>query len=297
VRDPELAKAIEKTQSKHTFSKVEFETAHDLDRRTISARVSVLPQPEQNDQNPPGFLAILNDITELRQLETMRRDFVANVSHELKTPLASIKAYAETLRLGAINDKQKNIKFVKEIEKQAEVLHQQILDLLQIARIESGKEVWDIEPVDINRQCEQVVARFSKLAEDSNLTIETNLSDEFPQARADVEGLATILNNLVTNSLNYTPAGGKITVSTHYRGNSAIAEIADTGIGIEAEHQTRIFERFYRVDKARSRDNGGTGLGLAIVKHLAQSFGGSVELESEIGKGTRIRIRLPKFVT
>ena len=297
VRDPELAKAIEKTQSKHTFSKVEFETAHDLDRRTISARVSVLPQPEQNDQNPPGFLAILNDITELRQLETMRRDFVANVSHELKTPLASIKAYAETLRLGAINDKQKNIKFVKEIEKQAEVLHQQILDLLQIARIESGKEVWDIEPVDINRQCEQVVARFSKLAEDSNLTIETNLSDEYPQARADVEGLATILNNLVTNSLNYTPAGGKITVSTHYRGNSAIAEIADTGIGIEAEHQTRIFERFYRVDKARSRDNGGTGLGLAIVKHLAQSFGGSVELESEIGKGTRIRIRLPKFVT
>ena len=294
LRDPDLAKAVENTQSEQSFSKTEFQMAHD--NRTISARVSVLPQTEESEPTRFGYLVVLNDITELRHLENMRRDFVANVSHELKTPLASIKAYAETLRLGAINDQQKNIKFVEEIEEQAEFLHQQILDLLQIARIESGKEAWDIEPLDLNHECEQVAIRFSRLAEGNELAIETRLSKEQPKARADLEGLTTILNNLITNALNYTPAGGKITMSTFYEGNSAVIEVADTGIGINSEHQTRIFERFYRVDKARSRDKGGTGLGLSIVKHLVQAFAGSVELESEIGKGSSFRIRLPKFV-
>lgn len=294
VRDPELAKAVEKTQSKQTFSKTEFQLGQD--DRTISARVSVLPRTEETEQAIPGFLVVLNDITELRHLENMRREFAANVSHELKTPLASIKAYAETLRLGAINDQKNNMKFVEEIEEQAEFLHQQILDLLQIARVESGKEAWDIEPVNLNHECEQVAARFAKLAQGSELTIELQLSDQTPKARADLEGLTTILNNLTANAVNYTPAGGTVTISTSYDGNSAVVEVIDTGLGISDEHQTRIFERFYRVDKARSRDKGGTGLGLSIVKHLAQAFGGSVELESELGKGACFRIRLPKFV-
>lgn len=298
VRKPELSKAITKTQSEQTFTVTEFAITHDEhERRTISARVSALPQTEATEQGPPGFLVVLNDITELRQLETMRQDFVANVSHELKTPLASIKAYAETLRLGAINDPNINIKFIKEIEENAEFLHQQILELLQIARIESGNEVWDITPVNLNDQSQQAQLRFAKLAHDGELEIETHLSDQQPQTRADADGVATILNNLIANAIHHTPPGGTVSVATYYEGNFAVLEVKDTGIGIAAEHQTRVFERFYRVDKARSRDVGGTGLGLSIVKHLAQSFGGNVELQSAPQNGTTFRIRLPKFVT
>lgn len=296
VRDPELAAAIEKTQSEKTFTKTEFQITKDMNRRTISARASVLPNQTPDENEVPGVVIVLNDITAIQQLENMRRDFVANVSHELKTPLSSIKAYAETLKLGAINDKERNIAFVERIEEQAEFLNKQIQDLLQIARIESGREVWDIQPVDLNREIENCLSQFSKLADDGEIELKTELSDEQPMARADVEGITTILNNLVANALSYTPNGGVVVVTTSYVANSAVIEVADTGIGIAPEHQARVFERFYRVDKARSRDKGGTGLGLSIVKHLAQSFGGSVEIESELGQGSTFRIRLPKFV-
>ena len=296
VRNPELSAAVEKTQTGRTFSKTDFQIVTDTSRRTISARVSVLPNEAQSDDQKPGVVIVLHDITELRQLENMRRDFVANVSHELKTPLASIKAYAETLRLGALNDKTRNIQFVEQIESQADFLNQQIQDLLQLARVESGNEVWDISPVDLNEACGNCKARFKELAQNRKIELNLQLSDAQPHARADAEGLATILNNLVTNALNYTPEGGTVTVATDYRGNSAVIEITDTGIGIAPEHHARIFERFYRVDKARSRDKGGTGLGLSIVKHLVQSFGGGVELKSEVGQGTTFRIQLPKYI-
>jgi len=239
---------------------------------------------------------VLNDITDLRQLELMRQDFAANVSHELKTPLASIRAYAETLKMGAINDKEKNVQFVEEIERQADFLNVQIQDLLQIARIESGNHVWDIESVDLNEEIRRCINKFEPLAANGKVELEFTPSDQNPRARADVEGIQTLLGNLVSNALSYTPAGGVVTVAGYYLDDSAVLEVSDTGIGIAPEHHARIFERFYRVDKARSRDKGGTGLGLSIVKHLAQSFGGNVEFESEPGKGTCFRIKLPKFV-
>lgn len=302
VRAPELVAAIEKTQNERTFTITEFQISSFDQRRTISARVSVLPNETVADEEPdetemPGVVVVLHDITELRQLENMRRNFVANVSHELKTPLASIKAYAETLKLGAINDQQKNMQFVEQIELQADFLNQQIQDLLQLARLESGQAALDIQRVNLNHESEQCVARFAELARTNRIKLTTKPGDPPPLARADVEGLATVLNNLVTNALNYTPAGGDVCVSTFYDGNSAVVEVADTGIGIAMEHQPMIFQRFYRVDKARSRDKGGTGLGLSIVKHLVLSFGGSVELESKPGKGTKFRVRLPKFAT
>lgn len=287
VRIPELAQAIEKTQLQRTFSKTEFKTISGS-QRTLKARVSILANEEK-----PGVAIVLHDVTELRQLETMRQDFVANVSHELKTPLASIKAYAETLRLGALHDNDKNMQFVEQIEFQAELLNQQILDLLQLARVESGKKTFTITDFEINPICEASYQQFAEIAAERKLDFQLNLTQPSPVINADMKSIETIVKNLVVNAIHYTPENGSITIATYNKNDSAVIEVKDTGIGIAQDQQKRVFERFYRVDKARSRDMGGTGLGLAIVKHLAQSNGGSVHLESRLGKGSCFEIHLP----
>ncbi len=287
VRIPPLRQAIEKTQLQRTFSKVEYQT-YDDPQRTISARVSSLaPDPQ------PGVAIVLHDVTELRQLEAVRRDFVANVSHELKTPLASIKAYAETLRLGALHDQEKNLEFLGQIEHQAQLLDAQIHDLLRLAKVESGQAVFDIVSLPVLPLCQHAVQTHA--AEAKARGIHLVLSEMGPElkVKADADGITTILNNLITNAIRYTPSGGTVTVSAAARDNSVILEVHDTGIGIAPEHQRRIFERFYRVDRARSREAGGTGLGLSIVKHLCQSLGGSVHVASQLGKGSTFRVQLP----
>ena len=293
VRVTELASAIEEAR-KNDYSKTEFQTLSP-NRKTISARVSVLtPTAEVEPGRQSGLAVILHDITELRQLETMRRDFVANVSHELKTPLSSILAYAETLRLGALDDNTLNLQFVEQIEDQAHVLNQQIADLLQLARVESGNEVWEFMPVDINDVCAASIRQFDSAAKKQKIELRFEPDKTRPMAYVDTDGLLTIVNNLVSNAIHYTPEGGQVTVSTSHSLDHVLVSVEDSGIGIAPEHHARIFERFYRVDKARSRDKGGTGLGLAIVKHLVQSFAGSVELESQLGRGTTFRVILPR---
>lgn len=291
VRIPELITTVEKTQASHKFSKTEFNTLS-KPQKTLRARVSVLA-----DENQPGVVVVLNDVTALRQLETMRRDFAANVSHELKTPLASIKAYAETLRMGAINDKEKGLDFVKEIEFHAELLNQQIQELLLLAKVESGQRAFSITNVDLNEVCHFTVEHFAKLAQDRGLNLGLDLSRPAPIAHADAAAIKTMVDNLFVNAIHYTPEGGTVTLATGVISSEgedeAIIRVTDTGIGIAEDQQTRVFERFYRVDKSRSRDMGGTGLGLAIVKHLSQSFGGSVHLQSQPGKGSQFEIRLP----
>ena len=295
VRIPELITTVEQTQASRTFSKTEFKTLS-KPQKTLSARVSVLA-----DENWPGVVVVLNDVTALRQLETMRRDFVANVSHELKTPLASIKAYSETLRMGAINDKEKGLDFVKQIEFHAELLNQQIQELLLLARVESGERAFSISDVDLNEVCHSTIEHFSKLAQDRGLILSLDLANPAPIARADASAVKTMVENLFVNAIHYTLDGGTVTLSTSAISNEAdgevkseaIIRVSDTGIGIAKDQQARVFERFYRVDKSRSRDMGGTGLGLAIVKDLSQSFGGSVHLESQLGRGCQFEIRLP----
>jgi two-component system phosphate regulon sensor histidine kinase PhoR len=240
----------------------------------------------------PGVVVVLHDVTELRRLENMRRDFVANVSHELKTPLASIKAYAETLRLGAVNDAEHNMDFVQRIEEQSDRLHQLIVDLLHLSRVESGKEAFDFASVSIQEVCRLSVHQHAELAESRGLSLALDRSSEDTSIWADREGLATILDNLIDNAIKYTAPGGGITVRWYRDDRYAVLEVEDSGIGIAPEDQGRIFERFYRVDKARSRDLGGTGLGLAIVKHLSQAFGGEVSVSSELGVGSVFRVRL-----
>jgi two-component system phosphate regulon sensor histidine kinase PhoR len=241
----------------------------------------------------PGVVLVLYDMTRLRRLESLRQEFVANVSHELKTPLSSIKAYAETLRAGAINDEKHNLEFVKRIEDQADRLHQLIMDLLSLARIESGQEAYEIEDVDVQEAVESCLANYQPSADAKQIQLVTDPPAEELVVRADDEALRQILDNLVNNAVKYVPASGRVTVRWRRQNSDALIEVIDTGIGIEEAHLDRIFERFYRVDKARSRELGGTGLGLSIVKHLAQFFGGTVGVNSEFGKGSTFWVRLP----
>lgn len=240
-----------------------------------------------------GAIVVLHDITELRRLENLRREFVANVSHELKTPLASIKAYAETLRMGAINDQEHNLGFVDRISDQAEYLHQLILDLLHLARVEAGQEAFQFTAVDLGSAVDRCMGQVKQLAEQRGIRLSVVASPESAKIWADSEGVFTILSNLVGNAVKYTPNEGQVEVRWWREDNEIILEVQDTGIGIAREDQERIFERFYRVHKARSRELGGTGLGLAIVKHLTQSFGGGVSLTSEVNKGSVFRVTLP----
>lgn len=257
-------------------------------RRTLSLRATRLP-----GKPCPGVVVVLHDITDIRRLDGMRREFVANVSHELKTPLSSIKAYAETLRMGAIDDPEYNVQFVTRIEEQSERLHQLILDLLHLARVESGKEAFDIRPVEIGDIVEASLPGFVSVAESRELRLNVESPDEPIFVRGDDDGLRTILDNLVSNAMHYTPPGGSVTIRWMVEGDHVALEVQDTGIGIAENDQERVFERFFRVDKARSRELGGTGLGLAIVKHLSQAFGGEVDLQSKLGEGSTFRVCLP----
>jgi two-component system phosphate regulon sensor histidine kinase PhoR len=216
------------------------------------------------------------------------------VGHELKTPLSSIKAYAETLKLGGINDKENNMMFVERIEEQAERLHQLILDLLQIARMESGQYVFEITSVSMAGMVAACIKQHADTAAAKKIDLVTAPSSEAAFVRADEEGVRTILNNLVDNAVKYTPNGGRVTVGWRVDLENVTLEVQDTGIGIAKQHHARVFERFYRVDKARSRELGGTGLGLSIVKHLAQSFGGSVGIDSQLREGSTFRVTLPR---
>jgi two-component system phosphate regulon sensor histidine kinase PhoR len=241
----------------------------------------------------PGVVLVVQDVTELRRLENMRKEFVSNVSHELKTPLASIQAYTEALLDGAIDDAKHNRGFLQSIEEQAERLHALILDLLRLTRIESGKDAFDIMAVPVRETVESCLRELVPLAVSKQIQLSAEPLGEPVEVMADAEGLATILNNLIENAINYTPDGGHVTVRWRTTSTEAVLEVQDSGVGIAKEHQDRVFERFYRVDKARSRALGGTGLGLSIVKHLTLEFGGRVELESEPDQGSKFCVWLP----
>lgn len=242
----------------------------------------------------PGLVVVLHDTTELRRLESLRQDFVANVSHELKTPLSSIKAYTETLLDGALEDPEHNTKFLSRIEEQADRLNYLIQDLLALARIESAQQPFEIGRVAIAEVATACLQDYQPQAEAKQIELSCDAeSDRQLGVRADAEGLRVILNNLVDNAIKYTPAGGQVTISWRAAEEGRVRiDVADTGIGIPADSLSRVFERFFRVDKARSRELGGTGLGLAIVKHLAQAFDGAVSVASEPSIGTTVSVEL-----
>ena len=240
-----------------------------------------------------GVVLVLHDVTELRRLGNVRREFVSNVSHELKTPLTIIQTAAETLLDGALEDTEYAKRFLKRINEQGARLHELIVDLLQLARVESGEHAFEFSNVAISPIIASVAEELSALAQSGEVELLVEPVEEEIFVKADQSALRTILENLLTNGLKYTPAGGKVTVTWRKDNAQALIEVRDTGVGIPSEHHDRIFERFYRVDRARTREIGGTGLGLSIVKHLANVLEAEVTLESEVGQGSVFSLKIP----
>lgn len=243
-----------------------------------------------------GILLVFHDITELKKLEQMRKDFVANVSHELKTPITSIKGFSETLLDGAMENKQTLNDFLNIILTESDRLQSLIQELLDLSKIEKQGFSLSIQQVDLAEVLEDVVAIMKGKAAEKEIVLEYKREDKPVYIEGDVHRLKQVFINIISNAISYTPNQGVVHISLANTGSTVLTEIRDTGIGIEASEIPRIFERFYRVDKARSRNSGGTGLGLAIVKHLVEAHKGTISVKSEVGKGTSFIIELPKII-
>jgi two-component system phosphate regulon sensor histidine kinase PhoR len=245
--------------------------------------------------NKIGALVVLNDITRLRQLENIRREFVANVSHELKTPITSIKGYVETLQEGALDDKDNVQKFLDIVLKQSDHLNYIVDDLLSLSRLEQGAERGEIQLSEENlrRILEAAAADYELKAREREIRLMVNCSEEII-VKANSRLLKQAIGNLLDNAIKYSEPGKAVEVEATGNTDEVVIRVSDHGNGIAPEHLSRLFERFYRVDKGRSRELGGTGLGLAIVKHITQAHGGRVTVESSIGKGSIFTLHLPK---
>ncbi len=286
VRSPQLQQwsALALSQSEPVGGELELKAPV---QRLLSVRVAGLPGP-----TAAGAIVVASDISQLRRLEQVRQEFVANASHELKTPLASIKACVETLLDGALEDVEIRVKFLETVNEQTERLDKLVRDLLALTRIESQEQSPVLHPVALADIVALCVNRHVQYAERNEMRLVTAAPPEPVQVLADEESLEQILDNLIDNAVKYTNSGGTITVRWEVDGELCRIDVEDTGIGIPQAHLPRIFERFYRVDRARSRELGGTGLGLSIVKHLVQILGGTVSVSSRLGKGTTFTIEL-----
>jgi two-component system, OmpR family, phosphate regulon sensor histidine kinase PhoR len=241
-----------------------------------------------------GILLVFNDITELKKLEQIRKDFVANVSHELKTPITSIKGFSETLLDGAMEDKETLEEFLRIILKESHRLQTLIQDLLDLSKLEQHHFALNKEEFNLMEILNKATKMLEGRAEAKNIKLLFPQANEIVQIEGDRSRLTQVFLNLITNAVIYTPNDGEITVYVVEKKKKIEIRIQDTGIGIEQEEIPRIFERFYRVDKARSRNSGGTGLGLAIVKHLVELHRGTIQVESEMGEGTTFTVILHK---
>ena len=251
-----------------------------------------VPFPGPEDQ-PPGAVLTFHDVTERHRVEQVRRDFVANASHELRTPLTSIRGFVEALEDGAMEEPATGRRFLEKIRLHADRMATLVSDLLELSRLESGERAPAWEPVAPAEVAEDVAASLAGAAERKGVALH-RADEDAPTVVSNADRLRQILENLVENAVKYTPAGGRIEITTRPAADGgAEVVVADDGPGIPPEHVPRIFERFYRVDKARSRELGGTGLGLSIVKHLAEGMGASVNVESQLGRGTRFTVTLP----
>jgi two-component system phosphate regulon sensor histidine kinase PhoR len=242
-----------------------------------------------------GALVVLNDITRMRQLENMRREFVANVSHELKTPITSIKGYVETLKEGALDDKDNVQKFLEIVLKQSDLLNAIVDDLLSLSRIEQDAERGEIQLTEENLRhiIDATTVDYELKARERNIKVIVSCSEEII-VKANSRLLEQAIGNLLDNAIKYSEPRKAVEIEATKNLDEIIIRVSDHGSGIAPEHLPRLFERFYRVDKGRSRELGGTGLGLAIVKHIVQAHGGSVRVESTLGKGSIFTLHLPK---
>jgi two-component system phosphate regulon sensor histidine kinase PhoR len=242
-----------------------------------------------------GAVVVLHDITELRKLERVRRDFVANVSHEFRTPLTAIQGFAETLLAGAIDDPQNRTRFLEIILEHSRRLARLTEDLLMLSKMDAERLELEIRRLSVSQLIESCLETAQRRAAEKDLRISVNAPQRLPDIAGDRRRLAEVLQNLLDNAIQYTLPGGQIMLSAETGGDEVVLTVSDTGIGIPQADQPRIFERFYRVDVARSREAGGTGLGLAIAKHLVEVHGGRLWVESEVGQGSQFHFSVPLF--
>lgn len=287
IRDLNLHEAARKALEEDVSSDLTLEIPG-IERRKYDVHVS----PIEID-NMKCAVGVFYDITKIEHLEKVRQEFLSNISHELRTPLTSIIAFVETLEDGAIDDKQNNKRFLSVIRKNAERMHHLIDDILELSSIESGSVRIEINHIKLAPHIDEAFTNLSTKAVERNIKLINEVSPEI-QVFADVMRLEQMLTNLIDNAIKFNRQGGSVTVSHTPNGVKDTISVKDTGEGISNEHLQRIFERFYRTDRARSREIGGTGLGLAIVKHLARLHGGEVSVKSDIGQSTTFSIELPK---
>ena len=281
-RLPELSELVTSLRLKRTVQSYTLELPGVEERWVEVNAASVLGQ----DGSVHGTVLVFHDLTRLKQLERTRQEFVANVSHELRTPLSLIKGFVETLLDGAKDDPAKATRFLQTIEKHTDRLTFLIEDLLTISRLESGQIVMNLHPVELHDETQRVFDDLHSRAEEKQVALANSVPTDL-RAHADADRLQQVLTNLVENAIKYGRPGGQVTIGGTRSAEGRVEMwVQDDGPGIPPEARERVFERFYRVDRARARDTGGTGLGLSIVKHIVQAHGGEVWLKSEVGKGT-----------
>ncbi|NPV69481.1 MAG: HAMP domain-containing protein [Firmicutes bacterium] len=257
--------------------------------------LEVFLNPLAGGPNGSGVVVVFHDVTELKRLEKIRRDFVANVSHELKTPVTSVKGFAETLLDGAISDPATAREFVEIIFREASRLDMLVRDLVDLSNLESAPVPIKPVPDDLRDSVQASTRKAALKAGPAGVNVRLRTPGEPVICPIDGERIEQVMDNLLDNAIKFTPRGGVVEVSLEVQGNYAVVTVADTGCGIPPEDLPRIFERFYTVDKARSKKTGGTGLGLSIVKHTVDLHGGRVQVESEYGKGSSFHFSIPLF--
>lgn len=252
--------------------------------------VRIVAAPLRGEQT--RALALLQDLTEVRRAESVRRDFIANVSHELRTPLTTLKALVETLEDGAISEPELAADFLSKMHSEVDGIAQMVGELLELSRIESGQAPLHMEPQEVESLIQRAVDRLQAQVERTGLGLSTDLPPTLPRVMADPQRIQQVMANLVHNSTKFTPAGGRITIGARVERDMVAISVADTGVGIAAEDLPRIFERFYKADRSRTK-GGGTGLGLAIAKHIIEAHGGRIRAESVEGEGSTFTFTLP----
>jgi two-component system, OmpR family, phosphate regulon sensor histidine kinase PhoR len=289
VRQTELIEAARKVLRGEPRVESEIVTGT-LRQHFFAATVASVRAAETN-----GAVMVLHDITDLRKLERVRRDFVANVSHEFRTPLTAIQGFAETLLAGAMNDPQNRERFLGIIVEHSRRLARLTEDLLMLSKMDADRLELETRRIPVGPFVESCIETSMPRAIEKDLKLLVNLADRVPDIAGDRRRMTEVLQNLLDNAIQYTPAGGQIMVSAGPRNGEVVFTVSDTGIGIPQADQPRIFERFYRVDVARSREVGGTGLGLSIAKHLVETHGGRIWVESEVGRGSQFHFSVPMF--
>lgn len=289
VRQTELIEAVRRVLAGEPRVEAEIATGT-LRQHFFAATVASVRAGETS-----GAVIVLHDITDLRKLERIRRDFVANVSHEFRTPLTAIQGFAETLLAGAMNDPQNRDRFLGIILEHSRRLARLTEDLLKLSQMDADRLDLELRPLSVAALVESCYETARHRAADKELNLSLEVPEGLPNVSGDARRLQEVLQNLLENAIQYTLPGGKIVLSAEAKNDEVIFTVADTGIGIPQADQPRIFERFYRVDVARSREAGGTGLGLSIAKHLTEGHGGHIWVESEVGVGSKFHVSVPVF--